>query len=125
MEFNWNIANETTPYISIRDTGILINKQAVALIGSPEKIVIGFDEKNMIIGLKEYDGSENVKSYKFYSKMKYGMVRIGCKNFVKYLSSLTGTQFDHAIRYEAKFDAEERILYIPLARDKKHEGGED
>lgn len=66
------------------------------------------------IGVKKYDGNENVKSYKFYSRMKNGWVRIGCKEFIKYLSSLTGLEFSPAIRYIAKYDEQEEILYISV-----------
>lgn len=68
----------------------------------------------MTIGVKKYDGNENVKSYKFYSRMKNGWVRIGCKEFIKYLSSLTGLEFSPAIRYIAKYDEQEEILYISV-----------
>lgn len=46
--------------------------------------------------------------------MKNGWVRIGCKDFIKYLSTLTGLQFSPAIRYVAKYDTEEQILYISV-----------
>ena len=83
----------------------------------------------MTIGVKQYDGNENAKPYKFYGRMKNGWVRIGCKDFVKYLSSLTGLKFSPAIRYVAKFDAEEKILYISvldaLQSQNNEEGNED
>lgn len=41
-------------------------------------------------------------------------MRIGCKDFVKYLSSLTGLKFSPAIRYVAKYDIEEQIVYISV-----------
>lgn len=37
-----------------------------------EEVIIGFDDQTMNIGVKKYDGNENVKSYKFYSRMKNG-----------------------------------------------------
>lgn len=46
--------------------------------------------------------------------MKNGWVRIGCKEFIKYLSSLTGLEFSPAIRYIAKYDEQEEILYISV-----------
>lgn len=77
-------------------------------------MLLGFDDQTMTIGVKKYDGNENVKSYKFYSRMKNGWVRIGCKEFIKYLSSLTGLEFSPAIRYIAKYDEQEEILYISV-----------
>lgn len=84
------------------------------MLGNPEEVIIGFDDQTMTIGVKKYDGNENVKSYKFYSRMKNGWVRIGCKEFIKYLSSLTGLEFSPAIRYIAKYDEQEEILYISV-----------
>lgn len=46
--------------------------------------------------------------------MKNGWVRIGCKEFIKYLSSLTGLEFSPAIRYIAQYDEQEEILYISV-----------
>ncbi len=77
---------------------------------------MGFDAKNMVIGVKKYDGKKNAKSYKFYSRVKNGRVRIGCKDFVKYLSNLTGMTFKPAKRYVAQYDSEAQILYISLTK---------
>lgn len=79
-----------------------------------EEVIIGFDDQTMNIGVKKYDGNENVKSYKFYSRMKNGWERIGCKEFIKYLSLLTGLEFSPAIRYIAKYDEQEELLYISV-----------
>ncbi len=114
FNFNWNYVAAGAPYITISELAIGFNTPAISLLGNPEEVVVGFDDENMTIGVKQYDGNENVKSYKFYSRIKNGWVRIGCKDFVKYLSSLTGLQFSPAIRYVAKFDAEEKILYISV-----------
>lgn len=114
FNFDWNYVAAGAPYITISELAIGFNTPAISLLGNPEEVVLGFDDENMTIGVKQYDGNENVKSYKFYSRIKNGWIRIGCKDFVKYLSSLTGLQFSPAIRYVAKFDAEEKILYISV-----------
>lgn len=126
FNFDWNYVAAGAPYITISELAIGFNTPAISLLGNPEEVVVGFDDENMTIGIKQYDGNENVKSYKFYSRIKNGWVRIGCKDFVKYLSSLTGLQFSPAIRYVAKFDAEEKILYISvLDALKSQENGEE
>lgn len=114
FDFDWNYVAAGAPYITISELALGFNMPSVSLLGNPDEVVVGFDDKTMTIGVKQYEGNENVKSYKFYSRMKNGWVRIGCKDFVKYLSSLTGLQFSPAIRYVAKFDEEERILYISV-----------
>ena len=114
FNFDWNCVAAGAPYITISELALGFNTPAISLLGNPEEVVVGFDEQSLTIGVKKYDGNENVKSYKFYSRMKNGWVRIGCKDFVKYLSTLTGLHFSPAIRYVAKYDVEEQILYISV-----------
>ena len=114
FNFDWNYVAAGAPYITISGLALGFNAPAIALLGNPEEVIIGFDDQTMTIGVKKYDGNENVKSYKFYSRMKNGWVRIGCKEFIKYLSSLTGLEFSPAIRYIAKYDEQEEILYISV-----------
>ncbi|MDD3746876.1 MAG: hypothetical protein PHD70_10445 [Anaerostipes sp.] len=114
FNFDWNYVAAGAPYITISELALGFNAPSISLLGNPEEVVIGFDDQTMTIGVKKYDGNENVKSYKFYSRMKNGWVRIGCKEFIKYLSSLTGLEFSPAVRYIAKYDAQEEILYISV-----------
>lgn len=114
FNFDWNYVAAGAPYITISELALGFNTPSVSLLGNPEEVVVGFDEQTLTIGVKKYDGNENVKAYKFYSRMKNGWVRIGCKDFIKYLSTLTGLQFSPAIRYVAKYDTEEQILYISV-----------
>ena len=113
FNFDWNYV-AGAPYITISELALGFNAPSISLLGNPEEVIIGFDDQTMTIGVKKYDGNENVKSYKFYSRMKNGWVRIGCKEFIKYLSSLTGLEFSPAIRYIAKYDEQEEILYISV-----------
>ena len=114
FNFDWNYVAAGAPYITISELAHGFNAPSISLLGNPEEVIIGFDDQTMTIGVKKYDGNENVKSYKFYSRMKNGWVRIGCKEFIKYLSSLTGLEFSPAIRYIAKYDEQEEILYISV-----------
>lgn len=114
FNFDWNYVAAGAPYITISELALGFNAPSISLLGNPEEVIIGFDDQTMTIGVKKYDGNENVKSYKFYSRMKNGWVRIGCKEFIKYLSSLTGLEFSPAIRYIAKYDEQEKILYISV-----------
>lgn len=114
FNFDWNYVAAGAPYITISGLALGFNATSIELLGNPEEVIIGFDDQTMTIGVKKYDGNENVKSYKFYSRMKNGWVRIGCKEFIKYLSSLTGLEFSPAIRYIAKYDEQEEILYISV-----------
>lgn len=102
FNFDWNYVAAGAPYITISEVAIGFNAPSISMLGNPEEVIIGFDDLTMNIGVKKYDGNKNVKSYKFYSRMKNGWVRIGCKGFIKYLYSLTVLEFSPAIRYIAK-----------------------
>lgn len=114
FNFDWNRISAGAPYITIGETGLGFNSPAIALIGNPEEVAVGFDEKNLVIGVKKYTGDPDETPYKFYSRIKNGWIRIGCKDFIKYLSSLSGVSFAPAKRYIAKFDTDEQILYISV-----------
>jgi len=114
FDFDWNYVAAGAPYITISELALGFNTSAISLLGNSEEVVVGFDKKTMTIGVKKYNGEENVKFYKFYSRMKNGWVRIGCKDFVKHLSALTGLKFSPAIRYVAQYDAEDELLYVSV-----------
>ena len=124
FNFDWNYISNGAPYVTIGSAALGFNTPSISLLGNPEEVIVGFDCQNMTIGIKKYDGEENAKKYKFYSRMKNGWVRIGCKDFVKHLSSLTGLNFAPAKRYVAQFDPGEKILFISVlaAVQTKEEG---
>lgn len=124
FNFDWNYVAAGAPYITISELALGFNAPAVTLLGNPEFVAVGFDDQTMTIGVKKYDGNKNVKSYRFYSRMKNGWVRIGCKDFIKYLSSATGLQFSPAIRYVAKYDKDEDILYISVLEARQNNNEE-
>lgn len=112
--FDWNYVSAGAPYITISLTAIAVNTSAISLLGDPENVAVGFDEKNMMIGIMPHDGNKNVKLYKFSGRMKNSWVRIRCKDFIKYLSSLAGKNFSPVIRYVAKHNEEDNLLYISI-----------
>ena len=114
FNFDWNYVANGAPYITISSLALGFNTPSVSLLENPEEVVIGFDSQQMLIGIKKSDGNESSKKYKFYSRMKNGWVRIGCKDFIKHLSFLTGLDFVPAKRYVAQFDPDDKILFISV-----------
>ena len=53
-------------------------------------------------------------SFEFAGRVKNGWVRIGCKDFIKYLSALTDIRFSPAKKYVAKHDAKNQVLYVEV-----------
>lgn len=112
FNFNWNAVSGGAPYVTLSTLSIALNSVSISKLGNPEKVVVGFDEDQYVIGVKAYSGEENIKAYDFASKVKNGWVRIGCRDFIKYLSTITGMGFYPAKRYVARFDAKENVLFV-------------
>ena len=108
FNFDWNYIDTCMPQITISKTNIGCNKKAIDLLEKPQKVVIGFDEKNLAIGIKAYNGIDKVHTYDFARRVTNGWVRMGCKGFIKYLSNY-GLDFEKAKKFNAKYLSEEKI----------------
>ena len=125
--FDWNIVSEGAPYVTISKLGIAFNMASIKKLGSPEYVMLGFDADQMVIGVKAaveiQEGDKNV--YLFKERIKNNWVRIGCKDFVKYLEKLSSLSFDKAIRYIADFDSENLLLIIKVTEEGDDEDADD
>lgn len=114
FNFNWSAVSGGAPYVTLSSLGIAFNSVSIAKLGNPEKIIVGFDEEQCVIGVKAYDGESGIKPYDFASRVKNGWIRIGCRDFIKYLQALSGIGFSPAKRYVATFDAKLSILVVSI-----------
>jgi hypothetical protein len=112
--FNWSAVSGGAPYVTISTISINFNSVSIEKLGNPEKVVIGFDEENRVIGVKAYEENSGVKPYAFADRVKNGWVRVGCRDFVKYLQALTGIGFSPAKKFVATYDNKERILIVEI-----------
>lgn len=114
FDFDWNYVSAGAPYVTVSELGLAFNTLSINLLGIPEEVVVGFDETNLTIGVKDARDMKNVKSYRFRDRIRNGWIRIGCKEFVKNLSSISGISFSPAIKYIARYDRDERLLYFTI-----------
>ena len=123
--FNWNAVSGGAPYVTISTISTAFNSVSIEKLGNPEKVIVGFDEERCVLGVKAYNGEPNIKPYDFAKRVKNGWIRIGCRDFIKYLSSLTGIKFYPAKKYVARFDSAEKILTIAICDDSEPEENAD
>ena len=121
FNFNWNAVCGGAPYVTISSIALAFNSVSIDKLGNPEKVLVGFDEKQFVIGVKPYSGEPNVKPYDFANRVKNGWVRLGCKDFVKYLESLIGESFSPSKKFLAKFDDKENILLVFVSDEYERE----
>lgn len=112
FNFNWNAVSGGAPYVTVSTISIAFNSVSIDKLGNPDKVIVGFDEEQRAIGVKAYSGESNLKPYEFANRAKNGWVRIGCRDFIKYLSALTEIEFSPAKKYIAQFDTSDRVLYV-------------
>ena len=113
-KFNWSAVSGGAPYITVSSIALSFNSVSIEKLGNPKQVLVGFDDEHYVIGVKAFDGESEYKPYNFAGKTKDGWIRIGCRDFIKRLESLTGLSFSPAKRYVADFDIEERILYVEV-----------
>lgn len=119
FNFDWNYVSAGAPYVTISELGFAFNNPAISILGNPKKVILGFDQEKMAIGIKEFEGEPGVKPYDFANRIRNGWIRIGCKDFVKNLSSISGISFAPAIKYLASFDRDDKVLYISIKCDEE------
>jgi hypothetical protein len=121
FNFDWNYVSAGAPYVTVSELGLAFNTPAISLLGNPEEVIVGFDESMMTIGVKNAKDIKDVKKYKFKSRIRTGWVRIGCKDFIRYLSVLSGIEFSPAKKFVAHYDKDEQILYIVISSSEVEE----
>jgi hypothetical protein len=123
--FNWSAVSGGAPYVTLSTLGLAFNSVSIEKLGCPDKIIVGFDEEKCVIGIKAYNNSMDIKSYDFADRKKNGWIRIGCRDFMKYLESLTNMSFSPAKKYVAQYDEVEKILLVhPINTETKNINGD-
>jgi len=122
FNFNFRVTKSGAPYVTLSSFGIAFNDLSQEKLKRPEEIIIGFDEDKHAIGIKAYSGEKDVPTFTFASKVRHNWVRIGCKDFMRYVASLVKDQgIDFLTRgksFIADFDDDTQTLIIVL--DKEH-----
>lgn len=110
--FNWSAITSGAPYVTISSLGIAFNSASITRLESPQRVLVGFDEEKCAIGVRAYKNEQELTAYPFAERVKNGWTRIGCRDFIKYLQSVSGVDFSTARRYIAKYDATEKLLIV-------------
>jgi hypothetical protein len=114
--FIWSAPSAGAPIVTIASYGITFNNTVIELMGRPEKVLIGYDDDKKVVGVKPLgkDEVQNPRGFPFASRERSGYVRIGNKDFVKYLSKKNDVDYSRAVRYFGDWDEDEQLLVIDL-----------
>ncbi len=116
--FNFSFLKNGNPVVTLSSFGIAFNKGAIEALGTPEEIVIGFDQKACAIGVRRKGEDETSPSYEFARRIKNDWIRVGAKDFMKYLAKASGIDFlSKSKQFVAEFDLETETLIVVVDED--------
>lgn len=121
MEFNFDFTylRNGAPIVTLSSFGIAFNKGAIDALGNPESIIIGYDDEKRAIGVRRASPDSQIPSYEFASRVRNDWIRIGAKDFIKYLSKVTGIDcISKAKQFIADYDSESETLIVIV--DEEH-----
>lgn len=121
MDFNFDFSylKNGTPIVTLSSFGISFNKGAIESLGVPNQVIIGFDQAHCAIGVRARGNDTSSPYYDFASRVKNDWVRIGAKDFTKYLARISGIDFlTKAKQFIADFDEETQTLIVVI--DEQH-----
>ena len=111
--FDYYFVKGGSPIITLSAIGIAFNSGSRSMLGYPEKIDIGYDEKANVIGVRAHDEAGNSPSFLFESRVKDNWIRISMKDFMKYLSQRSGIDFlTKAVQFIPTIDDETKMLVV-------------
>ena len=117
--FNFSFLKNGTPTVTLSSLGIAFNRGAVDMLGAPTQIIVGYDEKNRVIGIRARENDMTSPYFDFAPRVKNDWVRIGAKDFAKYLAKVTQIDFlTKAKQFIPEYDADTNTLLIIV--DEKH-----
>lgn len=117
FSFEWLDPKIGAPDVSIAQYGLTFSKNAVAAMGDPEFVMLGFDADKRVIGVKVCDKNE-IKKLEFSSRKRNGYVRLNTKDFISIIERDTEFSFLTTKRYTGKWNDADKLLLIYLDHPK-------
>lgn len=120
FDFVWSTPSAKSPQVSVANYGINFNSFVVEIMGRPKRIIIGFDEKQNVIGVKPANDTDENRGFEFAEKERKGYVRINNKDFIKYISQKTGIDFTKSQQIIPEWIKDEQLLIIDISKLKSN-----
>lgn len=117
--FNFNIDMTGMIRVSIMRLGLIFNAETIKVLGSPQKINIGLDVKNKVLGIKASENNPDIKEYDFVKKGNEKWIRVNSRQIVSAIEEATKLKFDNIAKpFTARFDKELNMLIVELVNRK-------
>lgn len=111
--FDFSYLKNGSPIVTLSSFGIAFNKGAIESLGAPDQVIIGYDSEQQAIGVRARGDDTTSPCYDFAPRVKNDWIRIGAKDFIKYLSKVSGIDFmTKAKQFIAEYDSETQTLVV-------------
>ncbi len=119
FSFDFSYLKNGAPVVTLSSLGIAFNKGAVTMLGSPNEVVVGYDEKKHAIGVRDAAGTDDsIPRFGFANRVRNDWVRIGAKDFVRHLSMVSKIDFiTKAKQFIPQYDSSTNTLVIIVDED--------
>ena len=115
--FDFGIVKAGAPVITISSLGIAFNGVVRRMIGEPDAVKIGYDRNHKAIAICACNSDES-NSYFIKGRVRQDWVRIGCKDFVRYLAAETGMDFSAKARqFISTYDDVRKMVIAVISDD--------
>jgi len=119
FNFDFRAVKNGAPIVTLSSFGIAFNELSRKYLGFPEEICMGYDSQKKAVGIKPYQGEDNLPRFKFESKARNGWIRIGCKEFMRYLARETNLDFlTKGLQFSPEMSSDKKLLIIIV--DEQH-----
>ena len=115
MDFNFDFSylKNGAPLVTLGSFGISFNKGAIDALGNPAYVMIGYDDQRHAIGVRAAEKEAEVPTYEFAGRIRNDWIRIGAKDFIKYLSRVTDIDcISKSKQFIATYDEASKTLII-------------
>ena len=111
--FDFTYLKNGSPIVTLSSFGIAFNKGAIEALGTPDQVIIGYDQDARAIGVRARGENSSAPSYDFASRVKNDWIRIGAKDFMKHLARTSGIDFlEKSKQFVADYDSDTQTLII-------------
>lgn len=116
-KYNLDFSINTDCKVAISNAGIAFGASVIKALGYPEKVNIGIDKANGIIGVKvAREPDKFIRAYPFCTvEQKRKWLRIASKPILQAVQEITGITYGNtAINYPAYYDNIEKMIIVKL-----------
>lgn len=119
--FDYSIDTSGVAKISISNAGIIFSKEAIDLLGYPEKVNIGLDKTKKVLGVRKADENSTIKAFDFVTNpKKRSWLRIQSKQLVSEIGKITRLTYgSESVPYLAKLEEDDGIKFLVVELSKK------